>query len=637
MARDHRRLAAIVSADVVGYSLLMGRDDSATLAGLKAHRRELIDPKIAEYGGRIVKTTGDGLLLEFPSVVDAVRCSVDVQRGMAERTAGVPLEQRIEFRIGINVGDIIIDAEDIFGDGVNIAARLQTLADPGGICVSKVVRDQVLDKLSFSFEDLGAQEVKNIARPVEVFRVDLASGAVPSPTRSRSRWRGMTRGPWRWFAGGILAVAIAGVTVLALPKLRKTATPASEVPSYSVAILPFAASSANSTDEQFADAVTKDVTMAIVRDRRMSVTARDDAAAFNGKAIDVRAVGRELNVRYLVKGEVRRTEERTIVSVSLIDTGTATQLWSDNLEAGPAEAKKDISSFGAPLARRLREAISAAEHRRASKALPHGASAMDIAQHAGASELTGFCTGGADCVMLVLEARKGYDKALQLDPNLTLAITGRADTLNDQLFFDLHADHDRLVRDLDKASARAVSADPDDAWAWKIRASALAWQWRWPAAVEAAAREMSLDRLSLEPFLAQAEILLRTGHPAEALVWADRALALQPQNPFALALALLSSCQAHQALGRYDEAIAACERSVAQSDLWWGHLYLVAAYAQRGDTEKTRAEKTELFKEQPGITITDLKSLRVSNDSAYLQQTEAHLYAGLRKAGVPEQ
>src|SRR5260370_22706307 len=193
LAEDQRRLAAIVSADVVGYSLLMGRDDSATLAGLKAHRQELFDPKIAEYGGRIVKTTGDGLLLEFPSVVDAVRCAVDVQRGMAERNAEVPPEQRIEFRIGINVGDIIIDDDDIFGDGVNVAARLQTLAEPGGICVSRVVRDQVLDKLSFAFEDLGPQEIKNIARPVEVDRVDLLSGAGPLLSLGRRRRPPATR------------------------------------------------------------------------------------------------------------------------------------------------------------------------------------------------------------------------------------------------------------------------------------------------------------------------------------------------------------------------------------------------------------------------------------------------------------
>ena len=178
MARDHRRLAAIVSLDVAGYSRLMGVDDSGTLAALKAHRRELIDPKIAEHDGRIVKTAGDGLLLEFSSVVDAVRCAVEVQRGMAERNAGVAPDQRLDFRIGINVGDIIIDGDDIFGDGVNVAARLEALADPGGICVSRIVRDQVLDKLSFVFEDLGAQEVKNIARPVEVYRVDLGSEAL---------------------------------------------------------------------------------------------------------------------------------------------------------------------------------------------------------------------------------------------------------------------------------------------------------------------------------------------------------------------------------------------------------------------------------------------------------------------------
>ena len=171
MAREQRRLTAIVSADVAGYSRLMGADESGTLASLKAHLRELIDPKIAEHGGRTVKTMGDGLLLEFPSVVDAVRCAVDVQRGMQERNVRVPPESRIEWRIGINVGDIIIDGDDIHGDGVNVAARLEGLAQPGEICVSRVVRDQVLDKLGFAFDELGAKQVKNIARPIEVYRI----------------------------------------------------------------------------------------------------------------------------------------------------------------------------------------------------------------------------------------------------------------------------------------------------------------------------------------------------------------------------------------------------------------------------------------------------------------------------------
>ena len=202
----------------------MGLDDSGTLAALKAHRRELIDPKIAEHDGRIVKGTGDGLLLEFSSVVDAVRCAVDVQRGMAERNEGVAPDKRLEFRIGINVGDIIIDGDDIFGDGVNVAARLEALADPGGICVSRVVRDQVLDKLSFAFEDLGAQEVKNIARPVEVYRVDLGSGA---PRTQGQRHRGWQRLPrsreWRWAGAGVVALGLAAIAFWIVPPFWKTA------------------------------------------------------------------------------------------------------------------------------------------------------------------------------------------------------------------------------------------------------------------------------------------------------------------------------------------------------------------------------------------------------------------------------
>src|SRR5664279_2055657 len=211
MARDHRRLAAIVSIDVAGYSRLMGVDDSGTLAALKGHRRELIDPKITEHDGRIVKTTGDGLLLEFSSVVDAVRCAVEVQRGMAERNAGVDPDKRLDFRIGINVGDIIIDGDDIFGDGVNVSARLEALADPGGICVSRNVRDQVLDKLSFAFEDLGARQVKNIVRPVDVYRVEFEGAAPQGRGPDRNRLPGRLRAiPWRWSAVGVFALGLAG-------------------------------------------------------------------------------------------------------------------------------------------------------------------------------------------------------------------------------------------------------------------------------------------------------------------------------------------------------------------------------------------------------------------------------------------
>src|SRR5215468_1519366 len=325
LTRDHRRLAAIVSADVVGYSLLMGRDESATLAGLKAHRQELIDPKIAEYGGRIVKTTGDGLLLEFPSVVDAVRCAVDVQRGMAERNAGESAEQRIEFRIGINIGDIIIDGDDIYGDGVNVAARLQALAEAGGICASKVVRDQVLDKLSFTFEDLGAQRVKNISRPVEVYRVDLAGE--PRAVHD-ARWRRLKRGPWRWIAAGLGAVGVAGIAVWMLPQLLKPA-PDAGPPSLSVAILPFVAASG---DQQLADALGRDLALGLGRTRGQKVVSSAATERYKGKAVDLRSAGAELNVRYLTTGEVRSSGDRMLIDVQLIEAPTAAQVWSDRIE-----------------------------------------------------------------------------------------------------------------------------------------------------------------------------------------------------------------------------------------------------------------------------------------------------------------
>src|SRR5436190_8232652 len=253
MPRDQRRLTAIVSADVVGYSSLMGRDESGTLAALKSHLQELIDPKIAEYCGRTVKSMGDGLLLEFPSVVDAVRCAVEVQRGMLERNTSVLPDRQIRFRVGINVGDIIIDGADIYGDGVNIASRLQTLAEPGGICVSRGVRDQVLDKLSFTFQDLGAQQVKNISRAVEVFRVDLFDSTSPHKSVSRS---GLRRVPattrWPWVAVGVAVLAITGVGVSALhPILDRgsSATPRA----LSVAVLPFVVTEDNLSDAHRAD------------------------------------------------------------------------------------------------------------------------------------------------------------------------------------------------------------------------------------------------------------------------------------------------------------------------------------------------------------------------------------------------
>ena len=302
--RVERRLAAILAADIAGYSRLMGVDEEGTLRQLKLHRKELVDCKITEHRGRIVKTTGDGMMVEFVSVVDAVRCAVEVQRSMAERNGNEPTETRIQFRIGINVGDIIIDGDDIFGDGVNVAARMEALADPGGIMVSGIVHDQVRDKLSFSFEDLGEQTVKNIARPIGVHCVQIAAPELPA-----------TRGA---------AAAVQGVAA------------ASDRPS--IAVLPFQNMSGDPEQDYFIDGVVEDIITALSRNHALLVIARNSTFTYKGRAADVKKVGRELGVRYVLEGSVRKSADRVRVTAQLIHVSTGAHLWAERFDG----ALKDI-------------------------------------------------------------------------------------------------------------------------------------------------------------------------------------------------------------------------------------------------------------------------------------------------------
>jgi class 3 adenylate cyclase/tetratricopeptide (TPR) repeat protein len=331
VARDHRRLAAIVSFDVAGYSRLMGRDESGTLATLKAHRRELIDPKIAEHEGRIVKTTGDGLLVEFSSVVDAVRCAVDVQRGMAERNAGMPADKRLDFRIGINVGDIIIDGDDIFGDGVNVAARLEGLAEPGGICVSRVVRDQVLDKLNFSFVDLGTQEVKNIVHPVEVFRVALDAQQAPAAAAPRTATTRTSSRAWRpprtllGVSALIVAIGVGGwIAYRALVQ-----SPAAIVP-YSAqdrrmtfAVLPLQAPANDGKGAELAAAIAETATG--IQERKTvwaQVASRGSVEQALKQHASPKAIGAALDVHFLLRGNLAATPTGYDAELMVVDAST---------------------------------------------------------------------------------------------------------------------------------------------------------------------------------------------------------------------------------------------------------------------------------------------------------------------------
>jgi len=291
-----RRLTAILAADVAGYSRLMGADEEGTHERLKAHLGELVNPKIAEYRGRIVKNTGDGFLAEFPSVVDGVRCAVEIQRGMADREPAVPDERRIRFRIGINLGDVIVEPHDIFGDGVNVAARLEGLAEPGGVCVSRVVRDQVRDRVDFGFEDLGEQPVKNIARPVRVYAI-----------RPKAR---------------------SAVTVSSAVPIAQTAA----APRLSIVVLPFTNLSNDGEQQYFADGITEDVTTDLSRLEHMLVISRNTAFTYQGKQVHTKQIGRELCVRYVLEGSVRRWGNHVRVNAQLIDADTDVHLWAERFD-----------------------------------------------------------------------------------------------------------------------------------------------------------------------------------------------------------------------------------------------------------------------------------------------------------------
>jgi adenylate cyclase len=332
-----RRLAAILAADVAGYSRLMGADEEGTLERLKALRHELLDPKIAEHKGRIVKTTGDGLLVEFASVVDAVRCAVAVQQAMPERDTGVAADDRIELRIGINLGDVIVEGDDLYGDGVNIAARIEALADAGGVFVSNTVHDHVRDRLPFVFEDLGEQQVKNIARPVRVYRVrDVGAAKTPAPP--------------------------------ALPLPDKP----------SIAVLPFANMSGDPEQEYFADGMVEEIITALSRIRWLFVIARNSSFTYKGQSVDVKQIGRELGVRYVLEGSVRKAGKQVRITGQLIDAVTGTHLWADRFDGSLEDVFELQDRVAVSVAGVIEPTLQAAEMRRSAARPTTDLSAYDL-------------------------------------------------------------------------------------------------------------------------------------------------------------------------------------------------------------------------------------------------------------------
>jgi TolB-like protein/class 3 adenylate cyclase len=380
-----RRLAAILAVDVAGYSRLMGADEEGTLERLKALRREFLDPKIGEHRGRIVTTAGDGLLVEFASVVDAVRCAVEVQREMIVRNTTVPAERRIEFRMGINLGDIIIEDGDIFGDGVNIAARLEALAEPGGVCLSAAAHEQVRDRLDLAFDDLGEQQVKNISRPVRVYRVTLTHPAATAPGSPLSRIAG-AGAERQWREAG------EGKPALALPDKP------------SLAVLPFQNLTGDPEQEYFADGIVEEITTAIARLPWLFVIARNSAFTYKGKPVDVKQVAQELGVRYVLEGSVRKAGNRVRITGQLIDTTTGAHIWADRFDGALDDIFELQDQVASSVAGAIEPKLRQSEIERASRKPAANLTAYDLYLRALAQSSRYTEEGVAEAVVLARQA-----------------------------------------------------------------------------------------------------------------------------------------------------------------------------------------------------------------------------------------
>ena len=626
-----RKLVAVVVADVVGYSRLMERDEAGTHARMRELRERLLDPKIAEHGGRIVKTTGDGMLLEFPSATSALRCAVEVQREMGARNLYIAPDERIELRIGINLGDIIVEGDDIIGDGVNVAARLETLAEPGGICVASAIWEQVHEDLGIDFVDAGDQHVKNISKPIRMFRVALGKGAAakaptgtPAPASSKRRIDGRRVA----IAAGVLALLAAitlGVWQLS-QRQGPPATAAVPVPSpRSIMVLPFSAAASDAQLNALADTLGGDVARSLAKSvRDANIVAISLAAARKDGPRDERTLAKEANVRYLVVGEVRAAGDDIAVTARLINGTNAKELASERRTIVRARATEDHDLLAARVTAASRLMFENAEGRRLAAEPANATDAQSLVARADA-----IFTG--EDLASTRAARKLYEQARERDPNLVAAWIGHMGTLDDEHWRDLAAGRDeRLLAQIDSDSRRAIAIDERDPAAWRARAVALTRQWQWQAAFEAWDRVLALDP---SRFSARAHLFIVSGRSAEALqaIAKHNVLAGVPDSNL-----LFDTCHAHIHLGQYREGISDCERAVASSNDYWVYLDLAAAYAQTGDMARAAAAKAEVMKRAPDFTISRVLAKQFSNDPVWNEEIRTRFVPGWRKAGLPE-
>ncbi len=625
---ETRKIAAILVADVVGYSRLAGADEDRTLSRLRGLRSDLIDPAIAAHRGRIVKRTGDGSLIEFRSVVDAVRCAVEVQNGLVERNAGVPADRRIEFRVGVHLGDVVEEADgDLMGDGVNIAARLEGIAKPGAICLSEDAYRQVSGRLDMEVTDLGPTKLKNIEKPIRAYSLEVGKPATAKPAKAVA--------PSRRSTAALLVVGLAALIAIAAGAwhfLGASPTPPAEAAPLSIVVLPFSNLSGDASQDYLGDVLTEELTTSLSRLPGSFVVSRTTAFSYRGKAMDVKQIGKELGVRYALEGSAQKSGTRVRVDAQLIDAASGAHLWADQFDADETDLLTMQDEIVTRLARALQVELTAAEASRVGRTHPENPDAEELALQCEAAYLR-FSIQRKE----MLPAYALCEQALRIDNRNVRALVILALRLSVRVFnlqsVDPQADRLRA----DELISRALAVDSNNYLAHYAKSFLLAPQ-RPAEAIAEAERSLALNPSFVPAYISLWIANWTAGRTEKADQYLDAALRLSPHDSLAYAF-LIDKGMGLFTLSRYEEATEFFKRSIAAyPEYALAYMNLTASLALSGHDAEARETLRRYLALPPYIpkTIAQFKA-RQPDDTPYLRSYHDRLYEGLRKAGLPEE
>ena len=617
--REDRRLTTILAADVVGYSRLMAADESWALAQLKVHRKELIEPKIAEHHGRVVKLMGDGTLMEFGSVVDAVNFAVDVQKTMAERNADVPDERQVIYRVGINIGDIVVEDDDIYGDGVNVAARLEGLADPGGICVAHNVFDQVKNKLDISFEDMGEQDLKNIPEQVRAYRVLMGPNTGNVRARSLLRRVDLRR--------SLLAVSF---TILLLGGLAgwywsgslvQDRVGPEGVAKSSIAVLPFTNLNSDSGDDYFSEGITNDIIIDLSKFQNLLVIASNSVSGYRGKTVNVNDVSRKLGVRYLLKGSVLKRGEQVRISTQLVDGTTGQNLWAERYDETTDKIWSIQDKITGRIVRTLAVRISKIEQQRVLAKTTDNFEAYEYT-------LRGQALLARQSRRENFEARKMFRRAIELDENYAAAYSGLGWTYYETVQWGWTGAPQKAVQQAYDLSQKALSLQASDISGRRLLASIYGLRRQHELALIESERLIAINPNDAGSFAQQGMALTWLGRPDGAILALERALLFDPDMKTDIFWHL---GLAYYLKERYADAVAILERNIGRkTNPFWDYLLLSAVYAQMGRVEEAARAAKAVRKIDPLYgRLLRFGQFKNSSDTERVNE-------GLRKAGLIE-